>query len=113
MYSSRKRRNRETQKRHAKSLKFADRVAKRKLMAQLEISHAFAEQNLRSREPRTDERIVDAIHASHQLALLLEYSKVLFCSQCGAVNSGGSLRLLKSQCDGSGEAQARTESDAE
>ena len=42
VYSSRKRRNRETQKRHAKPLKFADRVAKRKLMALLEISHAFA-----------------------------------------------------------------------
>ena len=41
---SRKRHNRETQKRQAMSLKLADRVAKRKLMAQPENSHAFAEQ---------------------------------------------------------------------
>ena len=54
-YSSRKRRNTETQKRQAKSLKYANRVAKRKLMAQPEISHALAEQLLRSMEPRTDE----------------------------------------------------------
>ena len=42
-YSSRKRRNRETQKRQAMSLKHADREEKRKLMAQPEISHAFAD----------------------------------------------------------------------
>ena len=52
MYSSR--RNRETQQRQAKSLKHADRVAKRKLMAQPEMSHALPKQLLRSRETRTD-----------------------------------------------------------
>ena len=66
---SRKRRNNEIQKRHAKSLGLADSVAERKVMAQPEISHAFAEQILRSREPRTDGHLVDAIHASHQPAL--------------------------------------------
>ena len=89
------------------SLKLADRVAKRKLMAQPENSHAFAEQMLRSREPSTDRHFVDAIHAGHQLALLQELSKVFFCRQCGAVNAGGSLRLLKSQCDRSGEARRK------
>ena len=89
----------ETQNRHAKSLKLAERVAKRKLMAQPQISHASAEQ-LKSREPRTDEPFVGFIHASHQLALLQKHSKVFYCSQCGAENAGGSLRLLKSQCDG-------------
>ena len=69
MYSSRKRRNKEIQKRHAKSLKLADSVAERKVMAQPEISHAFAEQILRSREPSTDGHLVDAINASHQPAL--------------------------------------------
>ena len=54
VFSSRLRRNKETQQRHAKSLKLAERVAKRKVMGQPEISHASAEQ-LRSREPRTDE----------------------------------------------------------
>ena len=89
------------------SLKLADRVAKRELMAQPENSHAFAEQMLRSREPSTDRHFVDAIHASHQLALLQELSKVFFCRQCGAVNAGGSLRLLKSQCERSGEARRK------
>ena len=42
---SRKRHNRETQKRQAMSLKLADRVAKRKLMAQPENSHAFRRTN--------------------------------------------------------------------
>ena len=50
-YSSRKRRNRETQQHQAKSLKRADRVAKRKLVAQPEISHALALP--RSRDPPT------------------------------------------------------------
>ena len=96
---SRKRRNKETQKRHAKSLKLADRVAEREVMAQPEISHAFVEQILRSRGPRTDGHLVDAIHASHQPALLQEHSKVFFCRQSCAVNAGGSLSLLKSQRD--------------
>ena len=95
--SSRKRRNKETQK----------RVAKRKLIGQPEISHASAEQLLKSREPRTDEQFVGSIHAGHQLALLQEHSKVFFCSQCGVVNAGGSLRLLKSQCDGTGESRRK------
>ena len=106
VYSSRKRRNEETQKRYAKSLKLAERVAKRKLMAQPEISRASVEQ-LKSREPRTDEPFVGFIHASHQLALLQKHSKVFYCSQCGAVIAGGSLRLLKSQCDGSGESRRK------
>ena len=89
-YSSRQRRNSETQKCQAKSLKHADRLAKSKLMAQPEIGHAL------------EQLLEFAIHASHQIALLQDHSNVFFCSQCGAVNAGGSLRLLKSQRDGSG-----------
>ena len=81
-------------------------MAKRELIAQPEISHASAEQ-LKSREPRTDEQFVGSIHASHQLALLQKHSKVFYCSQCGAVNARGSLRLLRSQCDGSGESRRK------
>ena len=103
--SSRKRRDRETQKRQTKSLNLEDRVARRKVMAQPEISHAFAKQMLRSRELSTDGHFVDAIHDSHQLALLLEQSEVLFCRQCSAVNADGSLRLLKSRSNESGEAR--------
>ena len=32
---------------------------------------------------------------------------MFFCSQCGAVNGVGSLRLLKSQCDGTGESRRK------
>ena len=32
---------------------------------------------------------------------------VFFCKECGAVNAGGTLRLLKSQCDGTGESRQR------
>ena len=32
---------------------------------------------------------------------------MFFCTQCGAVNAGGALRLLKSQCDGSGESRQK------
>ena len=73
-------------------------------MAQAEISHASGQQ-MKRREPRTVEQVVGSIHASHQLALLHEHSNVFFCSQCGAVNAGGSLKLLKSQCDGTGESR--------
>ena len=77
-WSSRKRRNRETQNRQANSLKLAERLAKRKFLAKPEISHPLAEQLLRDWEPRTDENFVDAIHASQRPAFLQEYSKVFF-----------------------------------
>ena len=99
-YSSSKRRN------QARSLKHADRVAKRKLMAQPEISHALRAVP-EEQEFRTDEHFAFGIQASHQLALLQEHSNVFCCSQCGAVNARGSLRLLKSQCDGSGESRRK------
>ena len=51
---------------------------------------------LRSQAPRTDEKFPGVIHVSHQLALLHGHENVFFCTQCGAVNAGGSLRLLKS-----------------
>ena len=47
------------------------------------------------------------IHVSHQLALLHGHENVFFCTQCGADNAGGSLRLLKSLCDGSGESRQK------
>ena len=59
---------------------------------------------LRSQATRT-ESFFGAMHVSHQLALLQGHANVFFCKQCGAVNAGGILRLLKSQCDGTGESR--------
>ena len=81
---SRKRRNWET-RRQSEACKRAEPEAKRKLMAP-RVSHA-AEQRLRSQATRTDENFPGIIHASH-----------------GDVNAG-TLRLLKSQCDGTGESR--------
>ena len=104
-YINSKKRNRETCWRQSKALKRVQREAKRKLVAQPEISHAAAEAILRSQAPRTDENFRGIIHVSHQLALLHGHENVFFCTQFGAVNAGGSLRLLKSLCDGSGESR--------
>ena len=41
------------------------------------------------------------------IALLHGHDKVFFCKQCGAVNAGGTLRLLKSLCDGTGESRQK------
>ena len=56
--------------RQSKALKRVQREAKRKLVAQPEISHEAAEAILRSQAARTDEKIFGIIHLSHQLALL-------------------------------------------
>ena len=69
-YKSRKKRNRETVQRHSKALKKAQRDAKRKFVAQPEISHEAAELILRNQAARTDEKLPGIIHVSHQLALL-------------------------------------------
>ena len=106
-YICRKKRNLETVQRHSKALKKAQRDAKRKLVAQPEISHEAAELILRNQAARTDEKFPGTIHVSHQLALLHGHENAFFCTQCGAVNSGGALRLLKSQCDGSGESRQK------
>ena len=58
---------------------------------------------LRNQGARTDEKFPGTMHVSHHLALLHGHENVFFCIQCGAVNAGGALRPLKSQCDGSGE----------
>ena len=71
------------------------------------ISHEAAELFLWNQAARTDEKFPGTIHVSHHLALLHELENVFFCTQCGAVNAGGALRLLKSQCDGSGESRQR------
>ena len=55
------------------------------------------------RNAPTDENFFGAMHISHQLALLQGHANVFFSKQCGAVNAGGTQRLLKSQCDGTGE----------
>ena len=102
-YISRKKRNLETVQRQSKALKRAQRDAKRKFVAQPEISHEAAELILRNQAARTDEKFPGTIHGSHHLASLHGHENVFFCTQCGAVNAGGALRLLKSQCDGSGE----------
>ena len=101
-YIGRKKRNRETVHRHTKALMKAQRDAKRKFVAQPEISHETAELILQNQAARTDEKFPGIIHVSHQLALLQGHENAFFCTQCGAVNAGGTLRLLKSQCDGSG-----------
>ena len=53
VYATWKRRNRQTQRRHVKVSKHAEREAKRELMAQLEIIHATALQTLQARESRS------------------------------------------------------------
>ena len=62
---------------------------------------------LRSQAPRTGEEFPGIILVSHRLALLHGHENVFFCTQCGAVNAGGSLTLLKSLCDGSGESRQK------
>ena len=47
------------------------------------------------------------VHVSHLLALLRGHENVFFCAQCGVVNAGRSLKLLKSLCDGSGESRQK------
>ena len=86
--------------------KKAQRDAKRKFVAP-EISHEAAELTLRNQAARTDEKFPGTIHVSHHLALLHGHENVFFCTQCGAVNAGGALRLLKSQCDGSSESRQK------
>ena len=103
-YISRKKRNLETVQRHSKALKKAQRDAKR---TQPEISHEAAELIFRNQAARTDEKSPGAIHVSNHLAMLHGHENVFFCTQCGAVNAGGALRLLKSQCDGSGESRQK------
>ena len=68
-YISRKKRNLETVQRHSKALKKAQRDAKRKFIAQLEISHEAAELILRNQAARTDEKIPGTIHVSHHTRL--------------------------------------------
>ena len=92
---SRKKCNRETVQRHTKALKKAQRDAKRKFVAQPEISHEAAALILRNQAARTDEKFPGIVHVSHQLALLQGHENVFFCTQCGAVNAGGALRLLR------------------
>ena len=76
-------------------------------MAQPDISHQAADQILRSQASRTDENFPGIIHVSHQLALLHGHANVFFCKQCGAVNASGTLRLLKSLCDETGESRQK------
>ena len=84
-YIGRKKRNLETVQRHSKALKKAQRDAKRKFVAQPEISHEAAELILRGQTPLTNEKFLSIIHVSHQLALLHGHEHVFFCTQCGAV----------------------------
>ena len=112
-YISRKKRNRETCWRQSKALKRVQREGKRELVAQPEISHEAAEAILKIQAARTDEKFPGIIHASHQLALLHGHENVCFCTQCGPVNAGGSLRLLKSLCEGSGEFRQKAKSKLE
>ena len=78
MYISRKKRHHETVQRHSKALKEAQRDAKRKFVAQPEISHEAAELILRNQAIRTDEKFPGTIHVSHHLALLHGHENVFF-----------------------------------
>ena len=62
---------------------------------------------LRNQAARTEVKFPGSIHVKHHLALLNGHENVFFCTHCGAVNAGGVLRLLKSQCDGSGESRQK------
>ena len=106
-YIRRKRRHWETRQRHSKACKRAERKAKRKLMAQLEISHEAAGLILRTQATRTNEDFFGVMHVSHLLGLLHGHANVFFCEQCGAVNAGGTLRQLKCLCDGTGESRQK------
>ena len=44
--------------------------------------------------------------ATNSLCCMLT-TMCFFCKQCGAVNAGGTLRLLKSLCDGTGESRQK------
>ena len=96
-----------TVQRQSKALKKAQRDVICKFVAQPDISHEAAELILRNQAARTDEKFPGTIHVSHHLALLHGHENLFFCTQCGAVNAGGALRLLKSQCDGSGESRQK------
>ena len=63
---SRMKRNRETCWRQSKALKRVQREAKRKFVAQREISHEAAEATLRGQARRTDEKFPGIVHVSHQ-----------------------------------------------
>ena len=71
------------------------RDAKRKFVAQPEISHEAAELILRNQVIRTDEKFPGTIHVSHHLALLHGHENVFFCTQCGAVNAGGAFEAIE------------------
>ena len=75
-YISRKKRYLETVQRQSKALKKAQRDAKRKFVAQPEISHEAAELILRNQVTRTDEKFPGTIHVSHHLALLHGHENV-------------------------------------
>ena len=109
---TRKKRNQETVQRHSKALKKAQRDAKLKIVAQPEISHEAAELILRNQAIRTDE--ISWYHSRQPPTRLAAWSRerVFLNTQCGAVNASGALRLLKSQCDGSGESRQKAWSNA-
>ena len=77
-YISRKKRNLESVQRQSEALKKAQRDAKRKFIAQPEISHEAAELILRYQAARTDEKFPGTIHVSHHLALLHGHENVFF-----------------------------------
>ena len=68
-WHNRKKRNLDTCWRQSKALKRVQREAKRKLVAQPEISHGAAVAILRSQAPRTDEKFPGIIHASERVFL--------------------------------------------
>ena len=102
-YIIRKRRNWETRQRKSKAYKRAEGEAKRELLAQPEISYEAAQQILRSQATRTDDNFPGIIHVRHQLALPLPWPHRCVC----CANSVGTLRLLKSLCDGTGESRQK------
>ena len=72
VYATWKRRNRQTQRRHVKVPKHAEREAKRELMAQLEIIHATARQTLQGRESRSVQILWQTLWVKHLRTILQE-----------------------------------------
>ena len=72
VYATWKRRNRQTQRRHVKVSKHAEREAKRVLVVQLEIIHATALQTLQARESRSVQILWQTLWLKHLRTILQE-----------------------------------------
>ena len=93
--------------RQSKALKRVQREAKRKLVAQPEISHEAAEATLRSQAPRTDENFPGIITRQPSACSVTRPRERVFLYTMRCCQRCWSLRLLKSLCDSSGESRLK------